>query len=77
VAPHAAALVVALTATAVAALTGRRSLVAVAGSLPALEASLLVVLLALTLVAVLAAATASSASSPASGPPAFRLTDTP
>jgi hypothetical protein len=69
--PHAAALLAALVATAASAVAGRRSLVAVLGSLAPAEAALLLVLLALTVVVLVAS---SPATSPEPGPPAFRLT---
>ncbi len=59
--PHAAALLVALAATTVVALTGRQSLTAVLGAVPPAEAALLLMLLALGLVVVLGASTGMSA----------------
>jgi Methylamine utilisation protein MauE len=70
-APHAAALVVALAATTVAVLTGRESLISVLGSQTLAEAALLLVLLALVVMALVGASTGVPAADP--GPPVFRV----
>jgi len=70
--PHAAALVVALAATTVAALTGRESLITVLGSQSIAEAALLLVLLALVVVVLVGASTGVPAAADP-GPPVFRV----
>jgi hypothetical protein len=69
--PHAVAVLVALAATAVAALTARDPLPRVLGSVTLPEAGLLLVLLALTVVALLGASTGGAAAP--QGPPPFRI----